>query len=109
MSSHLDVIPMLAKFFGVENPSEDYSCGFDLLSDPGMTRNYSLIANWSEVFFAGTKYKSLLPTDAASFAKQVITDSNDKPLADVSDFYREYNKSLIEVQHELTRFSSDRK
>lgn len=106
MSSHLDLIPMLAKFFGVENSSRDYSCGFDLLSDPGFTRRYSLIANWSQVFFAGEKYKSLIPTDAVSFAKQVITDSNDVPLADVSLFYREYNKSLIEVQKELTRFTA---
>ncbi len=109
MSSHLDVVPMLAKFFGVENPAKDYSCGFDLISDPAVTRKYSLIANWSEVFFAGEKYKSLIPTDAASFAKQVITDSDDKPLSDVSAFYREYNKSLIEVQHELTRFTASQK
>ena len=109
MSSHLDIIPMLARFFGVENSPRDYSCGYDLISNPEFTRHYSLIANWSNVFFAGEKYKSLIPTDAASFAKQVITDSNDKPLTDVSAFYREYNKSLIEVQKDLTRFSASQK
>ena len=106
MSSHLDIVPMLSKLFGVRNDPRDYSCGFDLLAVPRKLRRYSLIANWSQVFFAGTKYKSLIPTDAVSFAKQVITDSNDVPLADVSPFYREYNKDLIEVQKDLTRFTA---
>ena len=55
--------------------------------------------------FAGTKYKSLIPTDTLSFAKQVITDSNDVPLPDVTPFYQEYNQDLIEVQRDLTRFA----
>ena len=106
MSSHLDIVPMLAKFLGIRNDPEDYSCGFDLLATPGKKRRYALIANWSEVFFAGEKYKSLIPTDAVSFAKQVITDHNDVPLDDVEPFYREYNDALIKVQKDLTRFTS---
>ena len=106
MSSHLDIVPMLAKFFGVKNDPSDYSCGYDLLADPQFRRRYAIIANWSQVFFAGEKYKSLLPMDAISYAKQVITDPNDKELPDVAPFYREYNKDLIQVQKDLTRFSS---
>ena len=105
MSSHLDIVPMLAKHFGVENRAADYSCGFDLLAPDAPKRRYSLIADWSQVFFAGTKYKSLIPTDTIAFAKQVITDSNDNPLPDVTPFYQEYNKDLIEVQRDLTRFA----
>ena len=105
MSSHLDIIPMLSKHFGVQNPAADYSCGIDLLAPGAPKRRYSLIANWSQLFFAGTKYKSLIPTDTLSFAKQVITDSNDVPLPDVTPFYQEYNQDLIEVQRDLTRFA----
>jgi membrane-anchored protein YejM (alkaline phosphatase superfamily) len=107
MSSHLDIVPMLAKLLGVKNDPRDYSCGFDLISDPQKKRRYALIANWSEVFFAGKKYKSLIPLDAVSFAKQVITDQNDMPLKDVAPFYREYNKDLVEVQKDLSRFTSN--
>ena len=106
MSSHLDIIPMLARFFGVKNAPQDYSCGYDLLSNPDLTREYALIANWSEIFFAGSKYKSLLPVDALSLAKQVITDGNDNPLPDVAPFYKRYSKALVEVQRDLSRFSA---
>ena len=108
MSSHLDIVPMLAKLFGVENDPADYSCGFDLLSETAPGRRYALSAGWSEVFFTGEKYKSLIPTDAISFAKQVITDSEDRPLPEVGPFYRECNKDLIAVQRDLTRFTSSK-
>ncbi|MBE6369975.1 MAG: hypothetical protein E7056_07445 [Lentisphaerae bacterium] len=106
MSSHLDIVPMLAKHFGVTCSPENYSCGFDLLSPEKPLRRYVLIADWEQVFFAGLKYKSLIPLDAMSFAKQVITDSNDQPLDDVDLFYREYGADLLKVQKDLTRFAS---
>ena len=105
MSSHMDIVPILAKFFGVSNPSSDYSCGFDLLSPEKPERRYSLIADWDRVFFAGTKYKSLIPLDAHSVAAQVITDADDKELPDVKPFYKEYGKDLIKVQQDLTVFT----
>ena len=109
MSSHLDIVPMLAKQLGVQNDPSDYSCGFDLLADPQIRRRYSLIADWSSVFFAGEKFKSLLPVDTISFAKQVVTDNEDRPVDDVDLFYNEYNKDLITVQKDLTRFSAPEK
>ncbi len=106
MSSHLDIIPMLAGFFGVENDPEDYSCGINLLSPDAPQRRYAIIANWDQVFFAGEKYKSLIPLDTISFAAQTITDADDKELPDVAPFYEEYNADLIKVQKDLTRFTA---
>ena len=106
MSSHLDIVPILSKFFGVKNDPSDYSCGLDLLAAPRKERNYCLIANWDDVFFVGKKYKSLLPLEAEDFAKQTITDSEDRKLDDVDLFYKEYNKTLIQVQKDLTRFTA---
>ena len=105
MSSHLDIVPMLSGFFGVENPAEDYSCGINLLAPGAPERHYALIANWDEVFFAGKKYKSYIPLSAADMAKQIITDANDRELSDVAPFYREYRSDLIKVQNDLTRFT----
>lgn len=105
MSSHMDIVPMLAKHFGVQNPASDYSCGMDLL-DESQVRRYALIADWDRVFFAGEKYKSLLPLDALSYASQTVTDGDDKPLDSTSEFYREYTKDLIRVQHDLARFTT---
>ena len=106
MSSHLDIVPMLAPLLGVKNDPADYSCGFDLLAENAPTRRYAIIANWDEVFFAGEKYKSLIPLDAVDAAKQVVTDSNDNPLDDVDAFYAEYNADLIQVQNDLNRFAA---
>lgn len=106
MSSHLDIIPMLAPLLGVKNDPADYSCGYDLLAENAPTRRYAIIANWDEVFFAGEKYKSLIPLDAVDYAKQTVMDKNDQPLHDVDAFYAEYNADLIQVQNDLNRFSA---
>lgn len=105
MSSHLDIVPMLAPLFGVENPPEDYSCGINLLAPDSPERHYALIANWDEVFFAGKKYKSYIPLDADDLARQTITDTEDRELPDVTPFYEEYKTDLIKVQSDLTRFT----
>lgn len=106
MSSHLDVVPMIAGFFGVENKPEDYSCGINLLAEDSPERKYALIANWDEVFFAGKKYKSYIPMDVDDIARQIITDANDRELDDTTPFYKEYGAELIRVQHDLTRFTA---
>ena len=43
------------------------------------------------------------------FAKQTITDAEDKRLKDVGLFYKEYNKELVKVQNDLNRFTSQAK
>lgn len=106
MSSHLDIVPMIAGFFGVENKPEDYSCGINLLAENSPERKYALIANWDEVFFAGKKYKSYIPMDVDDIARQIITDADDKELDDTNLFYKEYGADLIRVQHDLTRFTA---
>ena len=108
MSSHLDIVPMLAGLFGVQNPSRDDSCGFDLLSPQAPRRRYAVIANWSDVFFAGEKYKSYIPLDVTDFISKPATDADDKELPDNGVFYKEYGKDLIQLQKDLTRFTSDR-
>ena len=97
---------MLAPLFGVKNPAEDYSCGINLLAADAPRRNYAVIANWSQIFFAGEKYKSLIPQNAHDFALQTITDANDRPVEEVSVFYREYGKELVKLQKDLTRFTA---
>lgn len=109
LSSHLDVVPMLAKHFGVTCDPEIYSCGMDLLSAERPERRYAIIANWDQVFFAGEKYKSLIPLNSGDYAKQVVTDANDEELDNVDLFYAEYNPDLIKVQKDLTRFTANDK
>ncbi|MEG1979885.1 MAG: sulfatase-like hydrolase/transferase, partial [Victivallaceae bacterium] len=67
MSSHLDIVPMLAPFFGVDNESEDFSLGYNLLDDDN-ERTYSILAGWSNVAYTGRDYKTILPQNAVEFA-----------------------------------------
>ena len=99
----------LAKHFGVTCDPEIYSCGMDLLSAERPERRYAIIANWDQVFFAGEKYKSLIPLNSGDYAKQVVTDANDEELDNVDLFYAEYNPDLIKVQKDLTRFTANDK
>ena len=103
MSSHLDVVPTLAPYFGVTNPIADYSLGYNLL-DPAQKRTYTIIANWSQVFYASPKYKTLLPSNSIAFATQKLTDGNDNPLPSLDPFYNENKAELFQIQRDLTRF-----
>ena len=103
MSSHLDVVPILAPYFGVTNPIADYSLGYNLL-DPAQKRTYTIIANWSQVFYASPKYKTLLPSNSIAFATQKLTDGNDNPLPSLDPFYNENKAELFQIQRDLTRF-----
>lgn len=104
MSSHLDVIPMLAPFFGVENPPADYSLGFNLL-DPAQKRTYSIGADWSQIFYISRQYKTLLPLSSLDYATMKLTDGEDTPLKAMNDtFFREKQAELFKIQRELNIF-----
>lgn len=104
MSSHVDIIAMLAPYFRVENPPEDFSLGKNLLSENSPKRKYSVIAGWDSLFFAGNKYKMLLPINNFDSITSQLFDAEDRKLSDRSAFYRECRDELIEVQQDIRRF-----
>lgn len=46
LTSHVDVVPTLLSYIGVNTPVQAYSNGQDLLSQ-GYKRNYAFVANWN--------------------------------------------------------------
>ena len=104
MSSHVDVPAMLAPYFGVENPAVDFSFGKNLLAPEAPIRKYSVIAGWSDLFFAGDKYKMLLPVNSFDAITMTLYDAQDRRLPDRQLFYRECRDELVEVQRDLRRF-----
>lgn len=103
MSSHLDVVPILAPHFGVTNPPADFSLGFNLL-DPAQKRTFTIIADWSQVVYASAKYKTVLPSNSLTFATQKLTDGEDNPLPSLDSFYKENQAELFQIQRDLIRF-----
>lgn len=105
MSSHLDVVAMVAPYLGVENPAADFSHGIDLLAPGAPKRRYTVITQWSDsVFFAGEKYKMQLPIDEFDSIAASAYDADDRELPDKNVAYRENRNELIEVLRDLHRF-----
>ena len=104
MSSHVDIVAMLAPYFGVENPPADFSLGKNLLAPDAPERKYSVIAGWSTLFFAGDKYKMLLPVNSVDAITGTLYDAQDRRLPDRQVFFRECRDELVEVQRDLRRF-----
>ena len=104
MSSHLDVPAMLAPYFGVENAASDFSSGIDLLAPGAPKRKYTVLANWDGVFFAGEKYKMLLPRNSYDSITGKAFDAADRKLPGTKIVYDECRDELMEVRRELLRF-----
>lgn len=105
MSSHLDIVPMLAPYFGVTNPPEDYSLGYNLL-DGKSERKYSISCGWSELFYTGAKHKILLPTDPVSFATGKLYNTNDEVVSGKDDFFRSNASTLMKIQINSSKFNN---
>ena len=107
MSSHLDVVAILAPYFGVENPASDFSHGMNLLAPGAPKRRYTVITQFDESFFTGEKYKMDLPLDEFGSITARAYDANDRELDDAGVVYRECVRDLTEVQRDLARFISE--
>ncbi|MGE4565766.1 MAG: sulfatase-like hydrolase/transferase [Victivallaceae bacterium] len=103
LSSHLDIVPVLAPFLGVKNPPADYSLGFNLL-DPAVKRAYAVMAGWSDVSFVSEKYKADLPQTSLGALKMKITDNDDRPVGSPDQFFKENKDVLFQIQREIVRF-----
>ena len=104
MSSHLDVVAMLAPYFGVENKASDFSNGIDLLAPGAPKRRYAVLANWDGVFFAGEKYKLHLPLNSYDAITGRAYDADDRELPGTKVVYDECRDELMEVRRDLLRF-----
>ena len=102
MTSHLDIPATILPLLGVTNPPEDYSLGYDLLGD--QRRDYTVIADWSRVAYVGKKYKAVFPVTSGQMTRNLVTDNNDRPITDTTEFYRRCQPRLIEMLKDMSRF-----
>ena len=104
MSSHLDIVAILAPYFGVENPAEDFSHGMNLLAPNAPKRRYTVIAQFDDSFFTAEKYKMPLPLDEFGAITARAYDAEDREVPDPGAVYREYQQELMQVLRDLNRF-----
>ena len=104
MSSHIDIVAMLAPYFGIENDPGDFCLGKNLIGPGSPVRDYAIVAGWNTIFFVGKKYKMVLPLNSFDAVTMKLYDAQDRPLPDPQVFFREYREELVEVQKDMRRF-----
>ena len=83
LSSHLDIPAMLAPYFGITNPPEDYCLGYDLLD--GGNRTFTACSSWNKLCYIDEKIKfvlSLLPFPTETGTDDHILTQNESEAFD---------------------------
>jgi hypothetical protein len=102
MTSHLDIAPTLLPFLGIKNPPEDYSLGYNLLSD--QQRPYTVISDWSRICYVDPRYKLSIHLNTSETFRNDLTTKDDVPVGDVGEFMKTHQQTLVRLMRELGRF-----
>lgn len=105
LTSHLDIIPTLLPRLGVQNPSSDYSLGYDLLGPP--KRSYTIASHWHTLGYIGKEFKASFAMSGTALPENDVTTADDHPVPDPDVFYRTHRKELGEVMLALARFGAE--
>lgn len=105
LTSHLDIPATLMPLLGVRNPAQDYSSGYDLLSD--YRREHVLLSDWSHVGYKDQLVKITLPINAQGALGRRIVGANDEILspAQAERRFQTEQPHLVQMLRELGRFS----
>lgn len=106
MSNHIDVVPTIAPFLGVENPPQDYCLGQNLLNQE-YRKDHFVVCGWDTGVMVTEEYKVTLPLgDYASLFNQNITTRDDRPVNDEEEAIEKITPQLLQVLKEVNRFTS---
>ena len=105
MTSHLDIAPTLLPFLGIKNPAEDYSLGYNLLSD--QQRPYTVLSDWSRICYVDPHYKISIPLEGALTFKNELNTKDDVPVGDDGEFMKTHQQTLVKLMRELGRFKKN--
>ena len=109
LTSHLDIVPTLAPYFGITNPIRDYSNGFDLLDQTSQLHRRNLIvSDWSGVAFLDDRYEVRIPLKTSGYFSGGVTLRNGDPVTDLSRFNRQHLPEVLDALKSMQRFSRNR-
>ncbi len=102
LTSHMDIVPTLMPYLGVENPVADYALGHDLLHGP--ERQYAYISDWSRIAYVDKAIK--LSMNVSGYARSKISSANDEALnpAGNAEAQKQQVNIMLQIMHDLTRF-----
>lgn len=101
-TSHVDIVPTLLPLLGVRNPVQDYSTGISLLEDKPRLLTF---ADWDRIAFSTGTYKASFPLKAGAQIRTLVTDMEDRPLADPDGTLRSLGGPMVEMTTMMSRFT----
>jgi hypothetical protein len=104
MTSHLDVPATLMPLFGVTNPPEDYSFGYDMYGDT--CRRFTILSDWNHVGYVDDQYKVTFSIKSYGFALPTVSTKDDVEVPDRDAFFAEHQGQLMQVLASLKAFGS---
>lgn len=107
MTSHMDIIPTLMPYLGVQNPSTDYTLGHDLMH--GQKRDYTYISDWSRIAYLDAKVKATMNLDG--YASTQFTSPTDADLSASALKQAQQNQAsiMLNIMHDLSKFLKNNK
>jgi membrane-anchored protein YejM (alkaline phosphatase superfamily) len=103
MTSHLDLPATILPLLGVSNPPEDYSLGYDMLSDTA--RSYTVLCDWNNLCIVDAQYKATFPTSGYGWRGRSLTTKDDRPVANPAAFYEADKPRMVEIMKQMKLFS----
>jgi membrane-anchored protein YejM (alkaline phosphatase superfamily) len=91
LTSHLDIIPTLAPYFGITNPPEDYSLGYNMLGNK--RRPFTVISSWNRIcymdknikYVTSARNQTILIPDEVYFSNDAKLTVQERRKTDISD------------------------
>lgn len=102
LSSHMDIIPTIMPYLGVQNPSADYTLGNDLIH--GADRRYTYISDWYRIAYLDNKVKATMNING--YASTQFTNPNDEALAatELASAQQSQARIMLNIMHDLSKF-----
>jgi uncharacterized protein len=102
MTSHLDLPATILKQLGVTNPPEDYSLGYDMLSDK--EREYTVVSDWYNVACIDKDFRAVFPTEKWRGRQEVMTRAGVK-VDEPEKYYQAKRPMLLRMAGEMREFA----
>lgn len=102
MSSHMDIIPTIMPYLGVQNPSADYTLGHDLIN--GVDRSYTYISDWYRIAYLDDKVKATMNING--YASTQFTTPKDQalPAHELASAQQSQARIMLNIMHDLSKF-----
>jgi len=101
-TTHMDIVPTLAPFIGLQGPISSFSQGLAL--DDIHLRKTIVISDWAGIALVDDEYKFTIPLHTSLSSRNQLFDRQDKELHGLSEYLAGHREELANVLGNTRRF-----